>query len=86
MAHVSTVTEPETDPLPRNRTGKSLVVAFALTIAVALVYWPSAMALDHLWRDTHEETYTHGYLILLLSLWLAFRERKQLATAPVAGS
>ncbi len=78
------MTKTEAGPVPRNRAGTSLFVAFALTIAVALVYWPSATALDHLWRDTHEETYTHGYLILLLSLWLAFREREQLATAPVA--
>ena len=84
MAHVSTVTKAETGPLPRDRSGTPLVIALALTIAVALVYWPSVAALDHLWRDTHEETYTHGYLILLLSFWLGFRERGRLATTPIA--
>jgi exosortase len=51
--------------------------------AVALLYWPSAVALHRLWTDWPGETYTHGYLILLLSLWLVVRDRERLAATPV---
>ena len=51
--------------------------------AVALLYWPSALELHRLWTDWPGETYTHGYLVFLLSLWLVVRERKQLAVTPV---
>lgn len=51
--------------------------------AVALLYWPSAVALHRLWTDWPAETYTHGYLVLLLSLWLLVHERERLAATPV---
>lgn len=52
-------------------------------MAVALLYWPSALELHRLWTDWPGETYTHGYLILLLSLWLLVRDRERLALTPV---
>lgn len=60
-----------------------LATVFGLWFAVAVLYWPSAVDLNALWTSMHEETYTHGYLILLLSLWLTFRERGRLAEIPV---
>ena len=54
-----------------------------LYLAVAVAYWPSSVALNSIWRDTQKETYTHGYLVLLLSLWLIVRARKRLAATPV---
>jgi exosortase len=50
---------------------------------VALLYWPSALELHRLWTDWGGETYTHGYLILFLSLWLIVRDRERLAVTPV---
>jgi exosortase len=50
---------------------------------VALVYWPSALELHKLWTDWPGETYTHGYLVFLLSLWLIVRDRERLAATPV---
>jgi len=50
---------------------------------VALLYWPSTLELHGLWTDWGGETYTHGYLILLLSLWLIIRDRERLAVTPV---
>lgn len=52
-------------------------------LAVALFYWPSSLELDALWRNTAEETYTHGYLILLISVWLIVRNRARLAATTV---
>jgi exosortase len=50
---------------------------------VALLYWPSALELHRLWTDWGGETYTHGYLIFGLSLWLIVRDRRRLALTPV---
>ena len=51
--------------------------------AVALLYWPSTLELHKLWTDWPGETYTHGYLVFLLSLWLVVRDRERLAATPV---
>ncbi|HEY1890268.1 MAG TPA: exosortase [Steroidobacteraceae bacterium] len=51
--------------------------------AVALIYWPSALELHRLWTDWPGETYTHGYLLLVLSLWLVVRDRERLALTPI---
>lgn len=89
MPNESTLSSFASRFVSRTHTQVNLAIVFALAIGVALVYWPSTVALDHLWRDTHEETYTHGYLILLLAIWLVARERKRLLRssaepAPVA--
>jgi exosortase len=47
------------------------------------LYWPSTLELHRLWTDWPAETYTHGYLIFLLSLWLIVRDRKRLAATPM---
>ena len=65
----------------RNLRPLALVLCF--WAAVALLYWPSTVALNRLWTDWPAETYTHGYLVLLLSLWLLVRERERLARTPV---
>ena len=82
--------EPALSPRPRAAPGglarravSRIAVVIGLWLAVAIAYWPSTLALARLWINTAEETYTHGYLILLISLWLAFRERHRLAEVPV---
>ena len=50
-------------------------------LAAAMVYWPASQALATLWDDTESRTYTHGYLILAVSLWLVFDARDDLAAA-----
>ncbi len=59
-----------------------LAAVFGLWIAVAVLYWPSSVALNGLWLSITEETYTHGYLVLLISLWLVVRDRARLAASP----
>jgi exosortase len=63
--------------------GERLIVVFALWLAVALIYWPSAVALDAIWRGAAGNAYTHGYLVLISSLWLIVRDRKYLETTPI---
>lgn len=61
-----------------------LAAVFGLWITVAVLYWPSAVSLNALWTSpAEEEAFSHGYLILLISLWLIVRDRRRLATAPV---
>lgn len=61
-----------------------LAVILGLWIVVALVYWPSSEALDGLWRGAAGETYTHGYVVLIVCLWLIVRDRARLAELPIA--
>ena len=60
-----------------------MALVLCLWAAVALLYWPSTLELNRLWTDWPGETYTHGYLLLLLSLWLIVRDRERLALTPV---
>jgi exosortase len=65
------------------RTLRPLALVLCFWAAVALLYWPSALELHRLWTDWPAETYTHGYLLLLLSLWLVIRDRERLALVPI---
>ena len=67
----------------RDFMSRRLAIAVGFLIVIALVYWPSSVALDGEWRDTIDKTYTHGYLILLISLWLMWRDRGRLEAAPL---
>jgi exosortase len=60
-----------------------LMAIFGLWFTVALMYWPSAVALDGVWRGASGNSYTHGYLVLVASLWLIVRDRERLAATPV---
>lgn len=48
--------------------------------------WPTAESLIAEWEDTDKTTYTHGYLIAAICLWLVFRERRSLRNSPIAPS
>jgi EpsI family protein len=54
----------------------------ALAGIIALVFWPSTQILYEKWTDTAGLTYTHGWLILLVCLWLVLRKRAALSSAP----
>lgn len=56
-----------------------LAVAAGFLVSIVLVYWPSSVALNGQWTDIVDHTYTHGYLLLATSMWLAWRDRKVLA-------
>ena len=59
-----------------------LIWIAALACLVALIYWPSTLFLYGRWTDTAEETYTHGWLILLICIALVVRARHELVAAP----
>ena len=63
-----------------------LIWIAALACLVALIYWPSTLFLYGRWTDTAEETYTHGWLILLISIGLVVRARHELVAVPARPS
>lgn len=56
-----------------------LALILGIPVAVAVIYWPGSQALDGVWRGTAGHSYTHGYPLLLSSIWLIVRSRTRLA-------
>jgi len=54
-----------------------LIVLGALALTAAL-YWPTSLEIADLWEDTERRGYTHGWLVLAVTLWLVWRDRTQL--------
>jgi exosortase A len=50
--------------------GAMAVVALGL-----LLFWPTTASLIEQWQDTVSRTYTHGFLIVAITLWLLWRAR-----------
>ncbi len=72
-------TDPATlalDPraVARNRNLRA-VGAMALLVLGFLLFWPTTLSLIEQWEDTIRRSYTHGYLIVVMSLWLVWRNR-----------
>jgi exosortase A len=47
----------------------------SLVVLTFLLYWPTTLSLMGRWEDTVHRTYTHGYLVVAISLWLLWRQR-----------
>lgn len=57
---------------------RSLAVLAVLLLGLLLLYRDTAIAMEQVWANS--ETFAHAYLVLPISLWLAWRLRAQLAT------
>ena len=55
----------------------TLVACVVVFAALLAVFWPTVQGMVHIWYNF--ETYTHGFLILPISLWLVWRKRAHLA-------
>jgi exosortase A len=53
--------------------------AIVLVVLGFVLFWPTTLSLIEQWEDTVRRTYTHGYLILALTLWLLWRNRSHWA-------
>ncbi|MET0534961.1 MAG: exosortase A [Steroidobacter sp.] len=49
--------------------------AILLVVLGFVLFWPTTLSLVEQWEDTVRRTYTHGYLIVALTLWLLWRNR-----------
>ncbi|MGB9330394.1 MAG: archaeosortase/exosortase family protein, partial [Steroidobacteraceae bacterium] len=61
-----------------------LWLILALAALVALLFWPSTQVLYEQWSDFVNITFTHGWLVLPVSVALVLRLRRQIATVPAA--
>ena len=50
-----------------------LILTLTLIVALLLIYYPATSSMIHTWNKS--ETFTHGYLILPIALWLIWRNR-----------
>lgn len=55
-----------------------------LVAAAAALHWPTLGELQGYWSDTATTTYTHGYLIAAISVWMLWHKRDSLARARFA--
>ena len=46
-------------------------------VAILAIYWQTAESIEAIW--SRSETFAHGYLIVPISLWLIWTQRKELA-------
>jgi exosortase A len=69
---------PESLPLPaRNRWLLPAGLTAGLLLVLAGLFWPTLYSMIEVWERS--ETFTHGYLIFPISLWLLWRQRAELA-------
>lgn len=57
------------------------LIGAAVALAIVLVYGDTARAMVGLWRSS--ETYSHGFVVVPIALWLIWRRRAALARLPV---
>ncbi|MBM0106193.1 exosortase [Steroidobacter sp. S1-65] len=60
--------------------------SIAIVVLGLLLFWPTTASLIEHWEDTVRRTYTHGYLLVGIVLWLLWRNRVLWADVPVRPS
>ncbi len=76
--------EQDISAAPRWRA--TLIACGVTFFALLALFWPTAQGMVYIWYNF--ETYTHGFLILPISLWLIWQKRDHLAAftpQPTAG-
>lgn len=53
-----------------------------LLVSTFALLWPTTATLIVAWEDSSVTSYTHGYLVVALSIWLLWRERHRLRATP----
>jgi exosortase A len=67
-------------PLSASTEGRwppTVAAIFAALAAIVVLYWETAHSMIGTWTASH--AYNHGYLIVPIALWLAWRKRAELA-------
>lgn len=49
--------------------------AIGLVLLAFALFWPTTVSLSVRWQDSVHRTYTHGYLVVALAVWLLWRGR-----------
>ena len=69
------MTDVKTDAYSRWQT--TLIACVVVFCALLALFWPTALGMVSIWYNF--DTYTHGFLILPLSIWLIWQKRSHLA-------
>lgn len=64
-------------PAPAKAWRLALPLLLALLVWVLVVYWDTGAAIVHIWMRS--ETFTHGFIVPPIVLWLVWRRRADLA-------
>jgi exosortase A len=67
----------DTQLVPTNRWRATLIAGIVVFIGLLLLFRQTAAGMVHIWYNF--ETYTHGFLILPITLWLIWQKRAHLA-------
>ena len=67
----------ETESLAISRWRATLIACVALFLGMLALFWSTVAGMVYVWYNF--ETYTHGFLILPISLWLIWQKRHHLA-------
>lgn len=71
-------------PLGLQKERRSAAWVFAIpVVALVVLYWDSFVSIFLLWSDWVNENYSHGFLVLGISLYMVWRRRAQLASIPI---
>ena len=57
-----------------------VLAASVAVLGVLLLYWPTADSIVAIW--TRSETFTHGFVVVPICLWLVWRRRESIAAIP----
>ena len=70
-------------PVRTRDTGRGRALGvIGLALLAFGAFWPTTLSLMDRWEDTVGRTYTHGYVVVVIALWLIWRERHRLAAVP----
>jgi exosortase A len=72
-----------TPAAPRAGVSPQLLIVLGALALTALLYWPTSLEIVELWGDTVRRRYTHGWVVLAVTLGLLWRDRRVLAAIPL---
>ena len=72
-----------TSAAPRAGVSPQLLIVLGALALTALLYWPTTLEIVELWGDTVRRRYTHGWVVLAVTVGLLWRDRRALAATPL---
>jgi exosortase A len=65
--------------VPADAIQRRAIAAIVTVLLTFAAFWPSTLSLMEKWEDTVARTYTHGYVVFALGLWMFWRDRARWA-------
>ena len=68
----------------RSGINAALAIVLGALLLTIVLYWPTSREIADLWQDTVRRRYTHGWLMLAVTVWLLWRDRAAYANTALA--